>query len=84
MTERVLICDRGKLRFTWNVVSRQAELYEMDGDRPVKRVAWLLMEDDGHVIDFTQEAFEQKCDDFLRAIADAPIVDATDEGEEKS
>jgi len=73
MADRVLICNRGKLRFVWNIVSRQAEVYEMNGDLPVKRVGWLFVNPDGMTIEFEQEPFEQLCDEFLEMAGKAGI-----------
>lgn len=77
--QRVLLCDRGNLRFTWNIVSRQAEVYEMNGSTPVKRIAWLLVAPgDGAGIEFEQAAFDRFCDEFLEMAATAEIRDETE------
>jgi hypothetical protein len=79
MTDRVMTYDAGKLRFCWNIVSRQIEVYEMDGERPVARVGWLLAEKDGHVIEFEEGPFHDLCNEFLEMAATAEIRDETEE-----
>lgn len=81
MTEgRHMVYDAGKLRFAWNIVSRQIEVYELEDDRPVTRVGWLLAEKDGHVIDFEPEPFHELCDKFLELAANAEIRDEEEPG----
>jgi len=80
MADRVLTCDRGTLRFTWNIVSRQAEVYEMDGERPVKRIGWLFIDQGEGAIEFKQEPFEQLCDEFLEMAGQAEIRVEGEEG----
>lgn len=85
-TDRVMTYDAGRLRFAWNIVSRQIEVYQMTEDgRPEKRLAWLLAERDsggalgpGGVIEFEREPFEALCDEFLQMAATAEIRDEED------
>lgn len=79
MTDRLMTYDVGRLRFAWNIVSREIEVYEMNGEQPIKRIGWLFAEREGEVVEFEPESFHALCDEFLQMASVAEIRDDSEE-----
>lgn len=72
--------EGGRLHFAWLITATEIEVFEVAKTGvPLRRLGMLTARDeDGHVVEFEQDAFEAQCDRFIRVAGEAEVRDESE------